>query len=41
MEDGLPGERVVIFGRGGSGKSTFARKPGHATGLPVIELDQH
>jgi len=34
-------QRVVILGRGGAGKSTFARKLGHATGLPVIELDQH
>jgi adenylate kinase family enzyme len=34
-------QRVVILGRGGAGKSTFARKLGNATGLPVIELDQH
>jgi len=33
--------RVVILGRGGAGKSTFARKLGNAMGLPVIELDQH
>jgi hypothetical protein len=34
-------QRVVILGRGGAGKSTFARKLGNAMGLPVIELDQH
>jgi hypothetical protein len=34
-------QRVVILGRGGAGKSTLARKLGNATGLPVIELDQH
>src|SRR5262249_5815398 len=34
-------QRVVILGREGAGKSSFARKLGHATGLPVIELDQH
>jgi adenylate kinase family enzyme len=32
--------RVVILGRGGAGKSTFARRLGERTGLPVIELDQ-
>ena len=34
-------QRVVILGRGGAGKSTFARKLGEITGLPVIELDKH
>jgi adenylate kinase family enzyme len=34
-------QRVVILGRGGAGKSTFARSLGETTGLPVIELDQH
>ena len=34
-------QRVVILGRGGAGKSTFARKLGEATGLPVIELDKY
>ena len=34
-------QRVVILGRGGAGKSTVARQLGEATGLPVIELDQH
>src|SRR5450631_4438838 len=33
-------KRVVIFGRGASGKSTLARRLGELTGLPVIELDQ-
>jgi adenylate kinase family enzyme len=34
-------KRVVILGRGGAGKSTFARRLGERTGLPVIELDTH
>jgi adenylate kinase family enzyme len=34
-------QRVVILGRGGAGKSTFARRLGETTGLPVFELDQH
>lgn len=33
--------RVVILGRGGAGKSTFAARLGAATGLPVVELDKH
>lgn len=33
-------KRVVILGRGASGKSTLARQLGSMTGLPVIELDQ-
>ncbi|MCX6540855.1 MAG: adenylate kinase [Actinobacteria bacterium] len=32
--------RVVVFGRGGSGKSTLCRRLGEITGLPVIELDK-
>jgi adenylate kinase family enzyme len=32
--------RVLILGSPGSGKSTFARKLGAITGLPVIHLDQ-
>jgi adenylate kinase family enzyme len=32
--------RVVILGRGASGKSTLAAKLGEITGLPVIELDK-
>jgi adenylate kinase family enzyme len=31
--------RVVILGRGGAGKSVFARKLSELTGLPAIELD--
>jgi adenylate kinase family enzyme len=31
--------RVVILGRGGSGKSTMAVRLGDITGLPVIALD--
>lgn len=33
-------KRVVIVGAGGSGKSTFARRLGDVTGLPVAHLDQ-
>ena len=33
-------KRVVILGRGASGKSTLARCLGEITGLPVIELDK-
>jgi adenylate kinase family enzyme len=32
--------RVVILGRGASGKSTLARRLGAITALPVIELDK-
>jgi adenylate kinase family enzyme len=32
--------RVVIIGRGASGKSTLAASLGEITGLPVIELDK-
>ncbi len=34
-------QRVLVFGRGGAGKSTAAVRLGHLTGLPVIELDQY
>jgi adenylate kinase family enzyme len=33
-------KRVVILGRGASGKSTLARRLGKITRLPVIELDK-
>lgn len=33
--------RVLVLGRGGAGKTRFARDLGARTGLPVIELDQH
>ena len=33
-------KRVVIIGRGASGKSTLAVRLGELTGLPVIELDK-
>ena len=33
-------ERVLIIGRGASGKSTLALRLGEITGLPVIELDR-
>jgi len=32
--------RVVILGRGASGKSTLAKRLGEITGLPVVELDK-
>ena len=33
-------KRVVIIGRGASGKSTLASRLGDITGLPVIEVDK-
>lgn len=33
-------KRVVILGRGASGKSTLSRRLGELKGLPVIELDK-
>jgi adenylate kinase family enzyme len=33
-------KRVVIVGRGASGKSTLARRLGDITGLPVTEVDK-
>jgi nicotinamide riboside kinase len=33
-------KRVVILGRGASGKSTLATRLGEITGLPVVELDK-
>jgi adenylate kinase family enzyme len=33
-------KRIVILGRGASGKSTLANRLGEVTGLPVIELDK-
>src|SRR5690349_18913828 len=33
-------KRVVVIGSGGSGKSTFSRELGRATGIPVIHLDR-
>lgn len=35
-----PFQRVVVIGSSGAGKSTFARKLGAATGLPVTHIDQ-
>jgi adenylate kinase family enzyme len=33
-------KRVVILGRGASGKSTLAERLGEITGLPVVHLDK-
>lgn len=33
-------KRVLILGRGASGKSTLAKRLGAITGLPVVELDK-
>jgi adenylate kinase family enzyme len=33
-------KRVLILGRGASGKSTLAKRLGAVTGLPIIELDK-
>ena len=34
----MPGvERVLVLGRGGAGKSTFARRLGAVTGVPVVD----
>jgi adenylate kinase family enzyme len=33
-------KRVVILGRGASGKSTLAKRLGEITSLPVVELDR-
>lgn len=35
------GRRIIVTGLAGSGKSTFSRALGEATGLPVIHLDLH
>ena len=32
--------RIVVIGSGGAGKSTFSRKLGDITGIPVVHLDQ-
>lgn len=34
-------QRVLVLGCSGAGKSTFARRLGAITGLPVVHLDQH
>lgn len=33
-------KRILVIGSSGAGKSTFARKLGEKTGLPVIHLDR-
>ena len=35
-----PFQRVVVIGCSGAGKSTFARRLGEVTGLPVTHIDQ-
>jgi len=37
----IVGQRILVDGMMGSGKSTFARSLGARTGLPVIHLDVH
>ena len=32
--------RLLVLGRGGAGKSTFARRLSELTGIPAVELDQ-
>ena len=36
----LPFNRAIVIGSSGSGKSTFARRLGDATGVPVVHIDQ-
>jgi adenylate kinase family enzyme len=36
----IPFQRVVVIGSSGAGKSTFARRLGAATGIPVTHIDQ-
>jgi adenylate kinase family enzyme len=33
--------KVLVLGRGGAGKSAFARRLAVDTGLPLVELDRH
>lgn len=33
-------KKVIVIGSGGSGKSTFSRRLGEVTGLPVVHLDK-
>ena len=33
-------KRVLVIGGNGSGKSTFSKKLGEKTGLPVVHLDK-
>jgi adenylate kinase family enzyme len=34
------GERVLVIGCAGAGKTVFAQRLAHATGLPLVNLDQ-
>lgn len=36
----MPPRRIVVIGSSGAGKSTFARRLGAVTGLPVTHIDQ-
>ncbi len=33
-------KKIIVIGSGGAGKSTFSRRLGEVTGIPVIHLDQ-
>ena len=34
-------QKVLVIGSSGAGKSTFSRRLGEITGLPVVHLDKH
>jgi hypothetical protein len=34
-------QRILVLGRGGAGKSTFAKQLSQLTGIPLVELDGH
>jgi adenylate kinase family enzyme len=40
LQPSLPMKRVIILGRGASGKSTVARQLGQITGLSDVEIDK-
>ncbi len=40
LKPGTPFQRALVIGCSGAGKSTFARRLGGRTGLPVIHIDR-